>query len=213
MARDYYEVLGVSRDATADQIQQAFRKLARKHHPDVNKDPAAEDRFKEVNDTLGHANGDRLLVALAERLSAGMRATDTLARLGGDEFGVVLDGVHGPGEAVEVLTRLRSVLTEPVVVDGLPLTVEASVGFALAPQDGGDIGTLLTRADVAMYVAEARGVACAEPPPAWWPRMAGAPCAGCAQVGRHHRASIPTAQAAIGAHATGRHRVTSARTR
>jgi diguanylate cyclase len=112
------------------------------------------DRFKEVNDTLGHANGDRLLVALAERLAAVVRDVDTLARLGGDEFGVVLSGIHGPSEAVEVLSRIRASLTEPLVIDGLPLTVEASVGFALAPHDGADIGTLLTRADVAMYVAK-----------------------------------------------------------
>ena len=112
------------------------------------------DRFKEINDTLGHANGDRLLVALAERLSNCVRDEDTLARLGGDEFGVVLSAIHGPSEAVEVLTRIRASLTEPLVIDGLPLTVEASVGFALAPQDGDDIGSLLTAADVAMYVAK-----------------------------------------------------------
>ncbi|HET6818010.1 MAG TPA: bifunctional diguanylate cyclase/phosphodiesterase [Mycobacteriales bacterium] len=112
------------------------------------------DRFKEINDTLGHANGDRLLVALAERLSGCVRDEDTLARLGGDEFGVVLSGVHGPSEAVEVLSRIRAALTDPFVIDDLPLTVEASVGFALAPQDGADIGTLLTRADLAMYVAK-----------------------------------------------------------
>jgi diguanylate cyclase len=112
------------------------------------------DRFKEINDTLGHANGDRLLVALAERLTGCVREGDTLARLGGDEFGVVLSSIHGPSEAVEVLNRIRASLTEPLVIDGLPLTVEASVGFALAPQDGADIGTLLTHADVAMYVAK-----------------------------------------------------------
>jgi diguanylate cyclase len=112
------------------------------------------DRFKEVNDTLGHANGDRLLLAVADRLAGVVREGDTLARLGGDEFGIVLPGVHGPGEAVEVLTRLRAVLGEPVVIDGLPLTVEASIGFALAPCDGADIGALLTHADVAMYVAK-----------------------------------------------------------
>src|SRR3954454_14370801 len=112
------------------------------------------DRFKEVNDTLGHANGDRLLVALADRLAGAVRDVDTLARLGGGEVGVVLARIHRPSEAVEVLTRIRASLTEPLVIDGLPLTVEASVGFALAPQDGADIGTLLTRADVAMYVAK-----------------------------------------------------------
>jgi diguanylate cyclase len=112
------------------------------------------DRFKQINDTLGHANGDRLLVALAERITGCIRDGDTIARLGGDEFGVVLSGVHGASEAVEVFSRLRTALAAPLVLDGLPLAVEASVGFALAPCDGTDIGTLLTRADVAMYVAK-----------------------------------------------------------
>jgi diguanylate cyclase (GGDEF)-like protein len=112
------------------------------------------DRFKEVNDTLGHGNGDRLLVALAERLSGMIREGDTVARLGGDEFGIVVRGVHGAGEAVEVLERLRSALTEPLLLDGLPLAVEASIGFALAPEDGDDIETLMALADVAMYAAK-----------------------------------------------------------
>ena len=118
------------------------------------------DRFKEVNDTLGHANGDRLLVMLAERLAGATREGDTVARLGGDEFGLVISNVHGPGEAVEVLSRLRALLSEPLALDALPLAVEASIGFALAPDDGTDLDTLLTRADVAMYVAkrEHRGI-------------------------------------------------------
>ncbi|HMC72594.1 MAG TPA: diguanylate cyclase, partial [Mycobacteriales bacterium] len=118
------------------------------------------DRFKEVNDTLGHGNGDQLLVALAERLSVHVREGDLVARLGGDEFGLILTGVHGPGEAVEILTRLRSVLAEPITLGALPLAVEASVGFAMAPGDGTDAEALLARADLAMYVAkrEHRGV-------------------------------------------------------
>ena len=112
------------------------------------------DRFKEVNDTLGHGNGDRLLVTLAERLTERVRDGDTVARLGGDEFGIVLSAVHGPGEAVEILTRLRQLLREPLELDGLPLALEASIGFALAPDDGTDADTLLQRADVAMYVAK-----------------------------------------------------------
>ena len=118
------------------------------------------DRFKEVNDTLGHGNGDQLLVALAQRLSVHLREADLVARLGGDEFGVILTGVHGPGEAVEILTRLRAVLAEPITLGALPLALEASVGFAMAPGDGGDADALLARADLAMYVAkrEHRGV-------------------------------------------------------
>jgi diguanylate cyclase (GGDEF)-like protein len=112
------------------------------------------DRFKEVNDTLGHENGDQLLMLLAERLKLYIREDDTIARLGGDEFGVVLTGVHGAGEAAEVLGRLRAAVNQPVEINGLPLAMEASAGFALAPEDGTDIGTLQQRADVAMYVAK-----------------------------------------------------------
>jgi diguanylate cyclase (GGDEF)-like protein len=112
------------------------------------------DRFKEVNDTLGHENGDQLLMLLAERLKLYVREGDTIARLGGDEFGVVLTGVRGAGEAAEVLGRLRATVSQPVQINGLPLAVEASVGFALAPEDGTDIVTLQQRADVAMYVAK-----------------------------------------------------------
>jgi diguanylate cyclase (GGDEF)-like protein len=112
------------------------------------------DRFKEVNDTLGHENGDQLLMLLAERLKLYVREGDTIARLGGDEFGVVLTGVRGAGEAAEVLGRLRATVSQPVQINGLPLAVEASIGFALAPDDGSDIGTLQQRADVAMYVAK-----------------------------------------------------------
>jgi diguanylate cyclase (GGDEF)-like protein len=112
------------------------------------------DRFKEINDTLGHGNGDQLLVELADRLKLHMREDDTVARLGGDEFGVILRAVHGAGETVEILSRLRAVIAEPLMINGLPLTIEASIGFALAPEDGNDVGTLLQRADVAMYVAK-----------------------------------------------------------
>jgi diguanylate cyclase (GGDEF)-like protein len=112
------------------------------------------DRFKEVNDTLGHENGDMLLMLLAERLKLCVREGDTIARLGGDEFGVVLTGIRSAGEAAEVLGRLRATVNEPIEINGLPLAVEASCGFAMAPDDGMDIGTLQQRADVAMYVAK-----------------------------------------------------------
>jgi diguanylate cyclase (GGDEF)-like protein len=118
------------------------------------------DRFKEVNDTLGHGNGDALLIELAHRLAGQTRDGDLVARLGGDEFGIILTGVHGAGEAVEILTRLRGLLGEPLTLGLLPLAVEASIGFAMAPDDGDDAETLLARADLAMYTAkrEHRGV-------------------------------------------------------
>ncbi|HEV3451790.1 MAG TPA: bifunctional diguanylate cyclase/phosphodiesterase [Acidimicrobiia bacterium] len=110
------------------------------------------DRFKEVNDTLGHHNGDHFLVGLAERLAAHARPQDTVARLGGDEFGIILSDAS---EAEEVLRGLRDIIETEVEVNGLPLSVEASIGFVIAPDDGTDVHTLLQRADVAMYVAKA----------------------------------------------------------
>jgi diguanylate cyclase (GGDEF)-like protein len=109
------------------------------------------DRFKEVNDTLGHHNGDALLVELANRLAGATRAGNTVARLGGDEFGVVLRDVVDP--AAE-LTFLRSVIDCEVEISGLPLSVEASIGYVVAPEDGATVDDLMQRADVAMYVAK-----------------------------------------------------------
>jgi diguanylate cyclase (GGDEF)-like protein len=109
------------------------------------------DRFKDVNDTLGHHNGDRLLTELARRLDVNTRPEDTVARLGGDEFGVILTGA---GDAEEALWRLRDIIDREVEVSGLPLSVESSVGFVVAPDDGNDVDDLLQRADVAMYVAK-----------------------------------------------------------
>ncbi len=111
------------------------------------------DRFKEVNDSLGHHNGDLLLGELARRLAQHTRAGDTIARLGGDEFGVVLNDV-GPNEAIAALRRLAAVVGEEIEVNGLPLSVEASVGYVVAPADGTTVDELLQRADVAMYVAK-----------------------------------------------------------
>ena len=111
------------------------------------------DRFKEVNDTLGHYNGDRLLAALSDRMAAHLRGLDALARLGGDEFGILLVGVSEPEE---ILTRLRQVIEHEVEISGLPITVEASIGYVVSPEYGEDVDELLQLADVAMYVAKAQ---------------------------------------------------------
>jgi diguanylate cyclase (GGDEF)-like protein len=112
------------------------------------------DRFKEVNDTLGHGNGDALLRELGRRLGDAVRGNDTVARLGGDEFGVVLTGVREPHDVLMTLLRLLELMQEEVDVRGLPLAADASIGFAMAPEDGTDVDTLLQHADVAMYVAK-----------------------------------------------------------
>jgi diguanylate cyclase (GGDEF)-like protein len=112
------------------------------------------DRFKEVNDTLGHDHGDLLLVEVAARLRRAVRRGDTLARLGGDEFAVLLDGLPHRGAAVELAARLQDALRPPFALRGVSIELEASVGVALYPSHGTTVGTLLQRADVAMYEAK-----------------------------------------------------------
>jgi len=114
------------------------------------------NRFKEINDTLGHAHGDLLLQALAARLRGSLRAVDTVARLGGDEFAVLLPMLEGPADAERLAQRIVAALHEPFVVQGVTLTVDASVGIACFPEHGEDVDVLLQRADVAMYVAKNR---------------------------------------------------------
>lgn len=115
------------------------------------------DRFKEVNDTLGHHVGDRLLARLAERLVDAADASALACRLGGDEFAVLVPGIADVDTAVRHGERLRRLLGEPFAVDGLVLQVDASIGVALAPAHGRDSHELLRAADVAMYEAKRRG--------------------------------------------------------
>src|SRR5690606_11613366 len=112
------------------------------------------DRFKEVNDTLGHPTGDRLLQTVAYRLTHSVRPGDLVARLGGDEFAVLLPQVRDAASAREVAARLRVALAEPLRLDGMDLDLEASIGIALYPDHAPDFELLMQRADVAMYVAK-----------------------------------------------------------
>ncbi|GAB3717915.1 putative bifunctional diguanylate cyclase/phosphodiesterase [Nocardiopsis nanhaiensis] len=113
------------------------------------------DRFKEVNDTLGHPTGDRLLETLARRLTHSVRPGDLVARLGGDEFAILLPQVRDTDSAREVALRLKGALSEPVRMDGMDFDLQVSTGIALYPDDAPDFELLLQRADVAMYVAKA----------------------------------------------------------
>ncbi len=112
------------------------------------------DRFKTVNDSLGHAAGDELLVAVARRIDDSLRASDTAARLGGDEFAVLLEDLSGADEAVLVADRIGAALSTPVVVQGREVFVKASVGIAVGRAGASE---LLRQADVAMYRAKAEG--------------------------------------------------------
>jgi diguanylate cyclase (GGDEF)-like protein len=114
------------------------------------------DRFKEINDVLGHATGDALLQEVSARVLAHLRPEDTCARVGGDEF-VVVSGDHADDRSIlDLAQRLRSAVLAPFDVDGLSLDVEASIGLAWSPVHGDDVDALLRRADVAMYAAKHR---------------------------------------------------------
>ncbi len=113
--------------------------------------------LKQVNDTLGHAVGDRLLQVVAHRLGHSVRPGDIVARLGGDEFAVLLPSVKEPGVAREVASRLRAALAEPVRLETIVFEIQASVGYAIYPDDASSFEQLLQRSDVAMYVAKERG--------------------------------------------------------
>ncbi|MGI5522989.1 EAL domain-containing protein [Micromonospora sp. CA-259024] len=114
------------------------------------------DRFKNVNDALGHAVGDRLLVEVSARLTDVQPRPQMIARLGGDEFAIVMTGLTDVGQARELADRVVQALAEPVPLDGLPLDVGGSIGIALFPEHGEDFATLMRHADVAMYDAKHR---------------------------------------------------------
>jgi diguanylate cyclase (GGDEF)-like protein len=113
------------------------------------------DRFKEVNDTLGHHNGDSLLQQVGTRLRATLRTGDVVARLGGDEFAVLLPDIHAEHAAVHVARGIVELLEAPFAIGEISVDVGASIGIAVAPEHGTDAGTLIQRADVAMYTAKA----------------------------------------------------------
>jgi diguanylate cyclase (GGDEF)-like protein/PAS domain S-box-containing protein len=133
-----------------ERIDQAIRHAERNHNKlavvlmDL-------DRFKEVNDSLGHSAGDHLLAKVGERMRDAIRASDTVARLGGDEFGLLLPDLNDGEGAIPVITRIRAALERPVYVHSLPLAVEASIGIAVYPDHGTDAQALIQKADVAMY--------------------------------------------------------------
>jgi diguanylate cyclase (GGDEF)-like protein len=138
----------------ADRIEQAILTSHREERTpvvlllDVN-------RFKEINNTLGHELGDELLQDLGSRLRNALRANETLARLGGDEFGILLPAGSLP-EAQTVADRVHAALHDPFVLSDLPLEISASIGIASHPEHGEHVEALIQHADVAMYVAKER---------------------------------------------------------
>lgn len=115
------------------------------------------DYFKDVNDSLGHAIGDALLVATGERLKACVRATDTVARLGGDEFSINQMDINGPDDAATLAVHIIDVLSEPYFIEGHTIHCQASIGITVYPNDGKSYEQLLKNADMALYRAKEEG--------------------------------------------------------
>lgn len=120
------------------------------------------DRFKVINDSLGHQVGDELLIGIARRLEKSMRPGDMIARLGGDEFAVILDNLHSPADALQAAERLHQELTIPYLLKGREVYASASIGVALSQADHETAQDFLRAADTAMYHAKSRGRGCVE---------------------------------------------------
>jgi diguanylate cyclase (GGDEF)-like protein len=137
-----------------DRVRQAIES-ARRHDTTTAVMVMDLDHFKEINDTLGHYHGDRLLQLVGERLSSMLRSEDTVARMGGDEFAILLPSVGDEGYGIDVAGKVLESLRRSFEIDGLTLEVGASIGIACFPAHGEDGEVLLQRADIAMYVAKA----------------------------------------------------------
>ena len=115
------------------------------------------DRFKVINDTLGHFAGDRLLQSVGERLREGVRESDLVARLGGDEFVILAEGHGGPEDVSPIAEKVLHRLERPFVIDGREVALTASIGISSYPDDGDDLDELVKNADIAMYQAKEEG--------------------------------------------------------
>ncbi|MBV9606289.1 MAG: EAL domain-containing protein [Solirubrobacterales bacterium] len=136
-----------------DRIDQAIA-LARRDGGQLAVAMIDLDRFKDVNDSLGHHAGDVLLVEVGRRLRGILRSSDTVARLGGDEFGVLISQPRTTSDVAVVIGKMRAALEQSVMVEGLALPAEGSIGIAMFPAHGRDVDTLLRHADAAMYNAK-----------------------------------------------------------
>jgi diguanylate cyclase len=136
----------------ADRVELAIAG-ARREGRDVSVAIVDLDRFKEVNDTLGHANGDELLCTVANRIRQHLRPADTVARLGGDEFGIVLPGASGH-DTRQILERIQAALGEEISLEGVPVAPEASIGWCEWPHQADTFDALQRNADLALYSAK-----------------------------------------------------------
>lgn len=145
-----------NRTLLRDRLGQAMAR-ARRDHKMVALMFLDLDRFKQINDTLGHDIGDSLLQVVATRLSGCIRATDTVARLGGDEFGIVVENVNDVDQVAALAGKILNSFTKPFLVDSFELYSSTSIGIALGPNDDNNVDGLIKDADIAMYHAKEQG--------------------------------------------------------
>jgi diguanylate cyclase (GGDEF)-like protein len=144
-----------NRAAFRDEMEQALKRVRRGHMISVM--CLDLDHFKNVNDTLGHVLGDKLLCAAAGRLKDVVRETDVIARLGGDEFAVLQTGLDRPEAAGSLAQRIITAINQPYDLDGHQVVVSTSIGVAISPHDGNTTEALLRNADMALYRAKSDG--------------------------------------------------------
>lgn len=140
-------------------IERAARSLerARRNHSELLVAFVDLDRFKMINDSMGHSSGDLLLQSVSERLRATVRSTDTVARLGGDEFVLIIEDLDDQYDAGHVAEKLHLAFREPVKIDDIDIAVSPSIGISVFPHDGDDMETLMRQADMAMYAVKSSG--------------------------------------------------------
>ncbi len=115
------------------------------------------DHFKEINDTLGHDIGDRLLIEIGSRLKQAIRSTDILIRQGGDEFIIALTELHNADQIAEIAKKILMTITRPIVIETHTISITGSIGISIYPQDGKDLSMLLKKADKALYIVKSEG--------------------------------------------------------
>src|SRR3569833_1985762 len=145
-----------NRRLVQERIRQAIE-LAQRSHMQFAVMFLDLDKFKAINDSLGHDIGDQLLKMVGERLTNALRVEDTVGRQGGDEFIVLLASLSAPEDSALAARKILSILSVPLVINGQELHSSASIGIAIYPQDGSDVDTLLKSSDTAMYYAKAQG--------------------------------------------------------
>jgi len=131
--------------------------LARRYHRNIAVLFVDLDGFKDINDSLGHATGDKLLQSVSKRLLSSVRASDTVSRRGGDEFVILLSEITHPMDAATSAQKILSSLRSPHSIEGYDLLVRCSIGISIFPDDGDDSETLVRNADTAMYCAKRNG--------------------------------------------------------